>query len=253
MQFASGNHSPMNWIFLLLTLNSQLAIGTIVPRIASVTAALILFVVALALIFAGRFVIRIIALFGVGLVFAAASATIGGLVLGIVGFVIGGLFGFIVGALASFVLLPLAIGFATAIIAYNLTQSLVHIFPLSILAGVVVFIIAILASMKLLSLATVVFGSLILINVLVFFHFPAILSTLSAVLIGVVGFWIQGGFENRQRAKFASWTRNPPPPNAVPLNSSPSKPGADHCPRCGTKIENAGAQFCPNCGTSLNS
>jgi zinc-ribbon domain len=242
----------MNWIFLLLAANSSLAVRNLVPRLASATAAFVLMVVALGLIFAGRYIIRVIAFFAVGLVFAAATAAIGAIVLGIVGFFIGGLFGFIVGALASFVLLPLAIGFATGIMAYNLTETFVHIYALSVLVGIVIFFLAIFLSMKLLSLATAVFGSLILFNVLAFFHFPVILSAAVAALLGAIGFWTQGGFENRQGAKFASWTRNPPPSDAVTVNSPPQNQRAlEYCPRCGTRIEKPGSDFCPNCGASL--
>lgn len=103
---------------------AALAIITIIPRIASVSSALVVLVVALALIFAGRFVIRVVAFFGVGVVFAAAAASVGAAILGIVGFVIGGAIGFLVGGFLSFVLLPLAIGVASGLVAYDLSSNI---------------------------------------------------------------------------------------------------------------------------------
>ncbi len=175
------------------------------------------------------------------------------LVLGIFGFIAGGLFGFIVGALASFVLLPLGIGFATGILAYNLTQNLFHLYPVSILVGVVSFIVGIFLSMKLLSLATAVFGSLILFNVFGFFHFPVFVSAAVAILVGAAGFWIQGGSGSSQETKFVSWSRTPPPASAVSANTSPLQTHRtiNNCPRCGTSIDNPDSLFCPNCGASL--
>jgi hypothetical protein len=234
---------------------SLVAIGSLLPRLVSVPTALLFLVVALALIFAGRYVIRIIAFFGVALIFAAAAASIGAIVLGIVGFIGGGIFGFIVGGIASFVLLPLAIGFATGIVAYNLTQNLVHVFALSVFVGVVFFVLGIFLSMKFLSLATAVFGGLILFNVFVFFHVPSLFSGAIALVLGAAGFWIQGGFGERKGSKFVSWSKTPPPASAVPVNPAGSQGPPQtmtYCPKCGSRIDNPVSQYCPNCGAVLN-
>jgi hypothetical protein len=208
------------------------------------------------LIFAGRHIIKIIAFFGVALIFAAASAAIGAVVLGVVGFIVGGFFGFIVGGIASFVLLPLAIGFATGIVAYNLTQNLVHLSVVSAVIGVLFFVLGIFLSLKLLSLATAVFGSLVLFNVLAFFHVSPVFSAIIALALGAAGFWIQGGFGKSQGTKFVSWSRTPPPASAVSANSraihANQAPAPKHCSHCGSAIENPASQFCPNCGASLN-
>lgn len=177
----------------------------VVPRLVSLPAALLFLVVSLVLIFAGRYVIRVIAFLGVALIFAAAAASIGALVLGIVGFIGGAIFGFIVGGIASFVLLPLAIGFATGLAAYDLTQNLVHVFALSVFVGVILFFLGVFLSMRFLSLATAIFGALTLFNVLVFFHVPTIFSAGIALVLGVAGFWIQGGVGERAGSKFVSW------------------------------------------------
>jgi len=241
---------------------SPFAIGSLVPRIATVGAALVGLVVALALIFAGRFLIRVIAFLAVGVAVGSAAAAFGATLLGFVGFVIGGFIGFLVGGFLSLVLLPLAIAFAIGLVAYNLSQTLVHLYPVSVVLGVIFFIAGLFLSLKFLALASVVFGSLLLFNVLVFFRFPPVIALIIALLMGVIGFWTQDGFESkgRQGSKFASWSRGAPPASAVPVNPSPtttsstsSATAVRYCAYCGTRIESPAAVYCPNCGASLTS
>ena len=228
----------------------------LLPRLVSLPTALLFLVVSLGLIFAGRYVVRVIAFFGVALIFAAAAAAIGALILGILGFVAGGIFGFIVGGIASFVLLPLAIGFATGIVAYNLTQNLAHVFAFSVVIGTIIFFLGIYLSMKFLSLATATFGALILFNVLLYFRVTGLLSAGISLVLGGAGFWLQGGFGERKESKFVSWSKVPPPASAKPVNP-PRTPDrrstAAYCPRCDSRIDNSASLYCPNCGASLNS
>ena len=220
-------------------------------------AALVALVIALALIFAGRFVIRFIAFFGVGVAFASAAAAFGALILGIFGFVIGAIVGFLVGGVLSFFLLPLAIGVATGLLGYDLSQLFVHVYPVSVAVGVIFFLVGLLLSMRLLALASVIFGGLLLFDVLVFFHFPPLVALLIASLMGIIGFWTQDGFEQkgRQGYRFASWSRSPPPYSAVVVSSPPPSQPANgtvrRCSYCGTPIDNQVAVFCPNCGARL--
>jgi len=239
-----------------LELLNYFAIGNLIPRIASVSSALVVLLVSLALIFAGRFVIRIIAFFGVGVVLAAAAASVGAIILGIVGLVIGGIIGFFVGGLLSFVLLPLAIGIASGLVAYDLIQLFVHLYPISVIVGIAFFILGVILSMKLLSLSTVLFGSLLLFDSLTFFHFPIVIALIVSILMGLVGFWVQDGFEKKHRSgyQFVGWSKRTPPASAVPISptSSTAQATFQHCPQCGTRIDDPGTKFCPNCGTSLN-
>ncbi|HXQ92925.1 MAG TPA: zinc ribbon domain-containing protein [Nitrososphaerales archaeon] len=238
-----------------MELFTYLAISNLIPRIASVSSALFVLLVSLSLIFAGRFVIRIIAFFGVGIVLAAAAASVGAIILGVVGLVIGGIIGFVVGGFLSFVLLPLAIGVASGLVAYDLTQGFVHIYPISVIVGVFFFILGVLLSMKLLSLATVVFGSLLLFDSLIFFHFPLAIALIVSVLMGLVGFWVQDGFEKNHRTghQFVGWSKRNPPASAVPINPSTStRQAVRYCSQCGSEIDNPATKFCPNCGTSLD-
>lgn len=232
-----------------------------VPRIATAGEALIALVVALALIFAGRFLIRAIAFLAVGFAFAILAATFGSTVLGVVGFVLGGIFGFIVGGVLSLFLLPLAIGLGMGLVAYRLSQLFFHIYPLSIVLGVIFFVVGLALSMKLLALASVVFGSLLLFDTLSFFHIPPLLGLLVVVLMGIIGFWVQDGFESKGQAgsKFNSWSRNAPPQSAIPVNpASPTSSqaqagGVRYCAYCGSRVDNPTAAFCPNCGAAFGS
>ena len=111
----------------------------------------------------------------------------------------GGVIGFFVGGILSLFLLPLAIGFATGLVVYHLMQTLVGVYLLSVVLGVIFFVVGLFLSLKLLALASVVFGSLLLFDVLVFFHFPGAIALLIAILMGVIGFWVQDGFESKGR------------------------------------------------------
>lgn len=203
--------------------------------------------------------IRVIAFLGVGFAFGSAGAIFGASVLGIVGFVIGGFIGFIVGGVLSIFLLPLAIGVATGLVAYDLMQILFHAYVASVVVGVVFFVVGLVLSMKLLSLASVIFGALLLFDALLYFRFPALFAILIAILMGVIGFWAQDGFESkgRQGSKFSTWSRTPPPASAVAVNPPPSSSSSSlssvrYCAYCGSRIDNPTAAFCPNCGANLN-
>ena len=232
------------------------AFGILFPRIATVGAALVALVIALAFIFAGRFLIRAIAFVAVGLAVGSVTAIAGGAIFGIVGFALGGIIGFLFGGLLSFVLLPLAIGIATGLIAYHISQLFIRILPVSLVLGVVFFMIGLFLSLKLLSVASILLGGLLLFDVLIFFHFESLVSLLIAILMGIIGFWVQDGFEGkgRQGYRFSSWSKVPHPFSAVPVvPKSPSNEAVRYCAYCGTRVDNASALFCPNCGANLAS
>ncbi len=199
---------------------SYYAIGLLFPRIATVGAALVALIIALALIFAGRFLIRAIAFVGVGVAVGSAVAVAGATILGIVGFVLGGIVGFVLGGILHFFLLPLAMGIATGLVAYHLSQLFIRIIPISLVLGIAFFLIGLLLSLKLLSLASVVFGGMLLFDVLLYFHFSPLISLLVAILMGIIGFWVQDGFESkgRQGYRFSSWSEATPPPSAVSVS-----------------------------------
>ncbi len=206
--------------------------------------AIVLFIVSLALIFAGRRIIRVIAFFAVGLVVAAIGAAALGLFLGIFGILLGGFLGFILGGILSLLLLPLAIGIGLGVIAYNLTQTLVHIPLFAFIVGAIFFIVGVILSSKLLALATAVFGALILFNVLIFFGVPSILSAPAVIVLGALGFWVQGAFSHPYGSKFVTVRTYGPPP---PPSSGGVRQVNKHCPKCGASMP-VSAGFCPNCG-----
>jgi zinc-ribbon domain len=233
------------------------------PTTLTPLSAIVFLVVALALIFAGRYIVRVIAFVGVGLVFAAVGAAFGAVVLSVFGLVLGAILGFIIGGLLSLVLLPLSIGIAVGLIVYHITLAISGIYLLSLVIGVIFFIIGIALALRLLSLATAVFGAFLLFDVLAFyFHIPGLIALLVAIFFGALGFWVQGGFEHRTGAKFVGWSSTPPPAGAVRVSRSPAKSsasvsgtsssGATYCAHCGTRIDSPTASFCPNCGASLH-
>ena len=223
----------------------------ILPRRLDLFSALVLLAISLALIFAGKQIIRVIAFIAIGLAVGAAFAAGGTLILGVVGFVIGGILGFIIGGLLSLVLLPLAIGIGIGLVAYDIMQAILHVYIFSLIVGVIFFVIGIIISLKLLALATAFFGALLLFDALLFFGVPGILALLLCIILGVIGFWVQGGFKSRQGSKFVTWSNTPPPAGAVRVNPQ-TQSNVVYCPHCGTRIENPGAtKYCPNCGGPL--
>jgi hypothetical protein len=221
------------------------------PSTLTLPEAMLLLAVALALIFAGRQVVRVIAFIGVGLVFAAAGAALGTIILGVFGLVAGALIGFIIGGVLSLVLLPLAMGIAIGLIAYHLLLAFTGFYLLSLVIGFVFFIVGIILSVKLLSLATAAFGAFLLLDVLtVFFSIPSWIAFITALFFGALGFWVQGGFEHKGGTRFVGWTRSAPPASAVRVASS-SEGTTTYCPNCGTRLSQSSASFCPNCGASL--
>jgi hypothetical protein len=158
--------------------------------------ALVLGVVALALIFAGRSIIKGLAFLVVGLAGAGFGVAVGGSILGVVGAVIGGVAGFLLGGLIGILLVDLGMGLALGYFAYLATRYLTHSLLLAVVVGIVLFFVGVAISSKLLELVAAIIGGLVLYNVLVFFGLAPFDSAVVSILLAAAGFFVQ---QNRRR------------------------------------------------------
>lgn len=159
--------------------------------------ALALTLVALALLFAGRSVVKGLAFLVAGLAGAAFGAGLGAPLLGPVGVILGGVVGFLVGGVIGVLLVELGIGLAIGYFGYLAMRYLTGSLLLSVVVGVVLFLVGLAVSWRLLELATSILGGVIIYGVLIFFGLPPFEATVLAVVFAAAGFYVQR--EGRRR------------------------------------------------------
>lgn len=178
---------------------SAFATGNFLPHLSGFGGSLfavILALVALALMFSGRSIIKGLAFLAVGLAGAAFGLAVGGSFLGVIGAIIGGILGFLVGGAIGLLLVNVGMGLALGYFGYLVTRDLTNVFLLAAVVGVVLFFVGVFLSNKLLDLVTAVLGGVILDGVLVFFGVSPPLAAVISVLLAAGGFFVQ--FRNRR-------------------------------------------------------
>jgi hypothetical protein len=153
--------------------------------------AIVLALVALGLIFAGRSIIKGIAFLAVGLAGAAFGLATGALILGPIGAIIGGVVGFLVGGVLGIFLVEVGMGLALGYFGYLATRYLVHSLLIAVGAGIVLFFVGLAMSNKLLELVTAVLGGVILYGVLVFFGLAPLYAAVVSIVLAAAGFYVQ--------------------------------------------------------------
>jgi len=183
--------------------SSGFATGSLFPHVLSGFSgsvfAIVLALVALGLMFAGRSIIKGLAFLVVGLAGAAFGLAAGGLFLGVIGAVIGGVMGFIIGGLIGILLVHVGMGLALGYFAYLVTRNLTHSLLLAVVVAIVLFFVGVAVSSKLLDLVTAVLGGVILDGVLVFFGVSPPYAAVISVVLAAIGFYVQ--FRNRRRGE----------------------------------------------------
>ncbi len=173
----------------------QIAAGDFFPHALSGPGGLVyagvLLLLSLALMFAGRSIIKALSFLVVGLAGAAFGLAAGGLVLGVLGAIVGGVVGFVVGGLIGLLLLHVGMGLALGYFGYLAVRDLTHVFILAVAVGVVLFIVGVIISSRLLELVTAAVGGIILYGALVFFGLPPLYSFLVSLVLAVAGFYVQ--------------------------------------------------------------
>lgn len=159
--------------------------------------ALLLLVLAVALLFAGSSLIKVLAFLVVGLAGAAFGAAVGTLLLPILGTIVGAVVGFIIGGVIGLLLVYVGVGLALGYFGYHATLDYTHILVLAVVVGIALLIVGIVITTKVLELATAVLGGVILYGVLTFFGLAPLLSLVIAIVAVVLGFAVQ--FSGKQR------------------------------------------------------
>lgn len=154
---------------------------------------LALLVVSLALIFAGRTLIKVLAFLVVGFAGATLGALIGGSYLGFAGLLVGGVLGFLLGGLLGHLLLPVGIGFALGLLAFTTAQAFTRSASLSLIVGLAFTVVGILLSNDILALISSVLGGLLLFNVLMSLGFPPVPAALLSAGLSIAGLILQNG------------------------------------------------------------
>ena len=179
--------------------SSAFAMGNFLPHLSGFGGsvfAVILALVALALMFSGRSIIKGLAFLAVGFAGAAFGLAVGGSFLGVVGAVIGGVLGFLVGGAVGILLVDVGMGLALGYFGYLATRDLTNVFVLAVVVGIVLFFVGVFISSKLLDLVTAVLGGVILDGVLIFFGVSPPLAAVISVVLAAAGFFVQ--FRNRR-------------------------------------------------------
>jgi len=158
---------------------------------------LILLGVALALIFVGRSVIKVLAFAFVGLVGASIGAGIG-VSLGTPGILLGAVLGFAVGGLLGLLAVAVGVGIALGYVAYHVSLYLVGMDTLALLAGAVFFVVGLAFSGKILTVVSSVLGALILLDVMLAFNIGPEVGLIVSGVAAVAGVL----FQNRSGARY---------------------------------------------------
>lgn len=171
----------------------------------------------LALIFAGRTLVKALAFLAVGVAGAGFGGALAAQYLSPGWGVVGALLGFLMGGFLGVALLPLGVGLAMGYAGYLLALELGLGPAAALIAGAAFFVAGALLSSRILSMGTAVAGGLLLFGVLT--HYaglgPGVAVALSA-LATVAGLWFQ--LDLRQRA-------SPRPPSGAGRVTAASVPG----------------------------
>ena len=169
----------------------------VVPEWALLLAML---VVSLALIFAGRNVVKLFAFLVVGVIGASIGGAMAAQYLagsGSLGVLLGVLVGFFTGGVLGIVLVAVGIGVAVGYAAYLLTAGFVSGTTIPLVVGLVFFIIGVALYGRILGVVTAIAGGLLFFDVVLIYGLGPIPSTILAAALTLAGIWVQEGFRRR--------------------------------------------------------
>jgi hypothetical protein len=167
---------------------------------------LVLLVISLLLIFAGRKVVKALAFLVVGLIGASVGGSLGAQYLsslGWLGSLLGLLLGFFAGGLLGLFLVRVGIGLAVGYAAYLLTLDVVSSETAAFVVGVVFFVVGMVLYNKILTLVTAVAGGFLLYDALTFYIDPGV-AVVFAVLVTLFGLWMDLRHRRRHGSTFSA-------------------------------------------------
>ncbi len=171
---------------------------------------MLLLVLSLALIFAGRQLAKALAFIVTGVVVAAIGATVGALFLGIFGAVLGAVAGFLIGGFIGVMLLELGIGIALGYVGYSISHAYLGGDFLSLLIGVVLFVVGIALANKILEVATVVLGGVLLFDVMIAMNSSYAMALIVSVAVSLLGLWVQNTSKTKAKQSQVTKTATQP-------------------------------------------
>ncbi|HYB76534.1 MAG TPA: hypothetical protein VEC08_06220 [Nitrososphaerales archaeon] len=166
---------------------------------------IVLLIVSLLLIFAGRKVVKALAFLVVGLIGASIGGTLAAQYissLGWFGSILGILIGFFAGGLLGLLVVRLGIGLAVGYAAYVITVDIVSSTIAGIIVGFVFFLTGVVLYNKILTLVTALAGGFLLFTALNLppLNLPSLASAAIAIIITMIGLWVDFG-RRKRRAK----------------------------------------------------
>ncbi|MGP8124443.1 MAG: hypothetical protein ACLQEQ_01030 [Nitrososphaerales archaeon] len=172
---------------------------------------IVLLIVSLLLIFAGRKVVKVLAFLIVGLIGATMGGALGAQYLsslGWLGSLLGLLIGFVAGGLIGLLMVRVGIGIAVGYAAYLLTLDVVSNTTAALVVGFIFFVVGVVLYNKILTVVTAFAGGFLLYDALTFYIDPTVAAVI-AVLVAAVGLWYD--FRHGRRG-----------PRSTPWNATPT-------------------------------
>ena len=152
---------------------------------------LALLVVSLALIFAGGTLAKVVAFIVVGLLGAVFGGVLVAQYISPQWDLLGVLLGFIIGGILGVTLLPMGVGLVVGYAAYIIALGFGLSSTVALVAGVIFFVVGLVLASKIIIFVTAVAGGFLLFNVLTYFGFDPLASTLVAGGLTLIGLWVQ--------------------------------------------------------------
>jgi hypothetical protein len=152
----------------------------------------VLLIVSLLLIFAGRSVVKALAFIVLGVIGAAFGGVLGAQYLGALGSyggLVGLIAGFVIGGLVGLLLLHLGIALALGYGGYALTLYAVDNGTAALVVAVIFFVAGWILYNRILSVVTAVAGGFLLFDALGLYLDPTVAAAL-AVLVTIIGIWL---------------------------------------------------------------
>lgn len=153
--------------------------------------AVVVILVSLALIFAGRALIKALVFIAAGLAGASLASFLAATYIGGSAVLIAAVIGFIVGGLLGVALLPLGIGIALGYVGYSVAQFITGSIAAAMLIGIILFVAGIFLAGRILVGISVALGGLMLLSGLRLLDLPTTVSAAAAVILAVIGLWVQ--------------------------------------------------------------
>jgi hypothetical protein len=172
----------------------------VIPTPVGLLFSLLLIVLALVLMFAGRTVIKAVAFLTAGIAGALAGLVVGGSLLGVLGAIAGAIVGFLLLGFIGYSLIYLGVGLALGYFAFELAKSFTTSFTIEVVVGVIFFIIGVVLTNKILELVTAFLGGLLLYDALTYLSVPQPLALIASIILAVLGLFVQMRGKSRHRA-----------------------------------------------------